>query len=378
MASVSAASAAPSVRVWKDQGDQMPDWLSGALIGAREPNGTYLISTALGRQRVHRGDVVIEHDGKVFSCSPSDADERMRELRQRVRTSPRSVQLIGPGKSLAPFLPRRRTVMNDASKRTYAPARGTPPSIEFIHVDDLKVDMDYQRSIENHASRRLIASIAANWDWRLCTPLAVSRRGDERYVLDGQHRLAAAKMRGDLPHLPCSVANYGGPADEAAMFVAANRARRAINRLDDFHAALVAGDEDALEVRKAIEAAGLKVARQTGSQSWLPGEVAFTSSVQKVVGKHGEDIVTEALTAIALAFKGEVLSNGASIFLGLTRILISPPDGLDRQRLYGALTRHSMKDWGGYVQGIKGGDLRAQTMRAAIMKAYADAKPIAR
>jgi hypothetical protein len=67
------------------------------------------------------------------------------------------------------------------------------------------------------------------------------------------------------------------------MFVAANRARRAINRLDDFHAALVAGDEDASEVRDIIERAGLTVARRTGSQSWLAGEVAFTSSVQTVL-----------------------------------------------------------------------------------------------
>ncbi|WP_155986263.1 hypothetical protein [Novosphingobium resinovorum] len=51
------------------------------------------------------------------------------------------------------------------------------------------------------------------------------------------------------------------------MFVAANRARRAINRLDDFHAALVAGDEDAVEINRVVEAAGLRVSRQTGSQS---------------------------------------------------------------------------------------------------------------
>ncbi|MGK6354711.1 DUF6551 family protein [Sphingomonas sp. DT-207] len=241
-----------------------------------------------------------------------------------------------------------------------------------MFVEELHIDPDYQRSIDTEPSRRLIASIAARWDWRLCMALSVSRRDDGNYVIDGQHRLAAAKLRGDIDQLPCCLVRYSGPAEEAAMFVAANRARRAINRLDDFHAAIVAGDEDALEVRDVIERAGLKVSRQTGSQSWLPGEVAFTSSVQSVLGKHGEDIVVESLGAIARAFTGEVLSNGASVFLGLTRILALPPEDLDRDRLFRALNKRSMKEWGAFVQGVKGGDLRAQVMRQALLEAYSE------
>jgi hypothetical protein len=93
-------------------------------------------------------------------------------------------------------------------------------------------------------------------------------------MIDDQHRLAAAKLRKVLPHLPCCVSTYAGPADEAGMFVAANRTRRAINRLYDFQAAIVAKDEDALEVHRVVTDAGLKVSRQVGSKSWLPGEVA--------------------------------------------------------------------------------------------------------
>ena len=156
------------------------------------------------------------------------------------------------------------------------------------------------------------------------------------------------------------------------MFVAANRARRAINRLDDFHAALVAGDEDAIEVNRVVRAAGLTVSRKTGSQSWLPGEVAFTSSIQTVMGRHGEELVQEALQAIARAFEGQVLTNGASLFLGLTRILISPPDGLNRERLLRSLRAFDMRGWGSFVQGVDGGDARAQAMRTAILDAYND------
>jgi hypothetical protein len=345
------------------------------MIGRVEANGTFLIETPLGQQRVHRSYVVVEQAGDVYAWPAEEVDERVTELRQRASAASRPANLVGPGKSLKTAIPSRRRSLRERAPeriRAYPPVLGTPPSIEWIAVSDLMVDGEYQRSIEGDSSRRLIASIAAHWDWRLCMPLAVSRRDDGRYVIDGQHRLAAAKMRADIPHLPCCIASYDGPADEAAMFVAANRARRAINRLDDFHAALVAGDEDALEINRVVQAAGLQVSRQTGSQAWLPGEVAFTSSIATVMGRHGEELVLDALSAIAEAFKGQVLSNGASVFLGLTRIMVSPPEGLDRDRLLRCLKAFDMKGWGSFVHGAKGGDVRAQAMRAAILEAYDD------
>jgi hypothetical protein len=52
------------------------------------------------------------------------------------------------------------------------------------------------------ASQALIRQIARHWDWDLCLPLVVSRRADgSLYVIDGQHRLAAARIRGDIDHL---------------------------------------------------------------------------------------------------------------------------------------------------------------------------------
>lgn len=57
------------------------------------------------------------------------------------------------------------------------------------------------------------------------------------------------------------------------MFIVANRARKPINRLDDFYAAVAAGDEDALEIQQLVTSAGLRVARNTSATGWRPGEV---------------------------------------------------------------------------------------------------------
>ncbi|MBB4858281.1 hypothetical protein HNO88_001600 [Novosphingobium chloroacetimidivorans] len=252
---------------------------------------------------------------------------------------------------------------------------GMPPSIENRSPDELNIDDAYQRSIDTGPSRALIQKIAKGWDWRMCLPLVVSKRDDgSLWVLDGQHRLAAAKLRGDIPYLPCCVSIYGGIQAEASMFVAMNRARRAINRLDDFHAAIAGGDNDALIVAQMVEAAGFTISRKTGSAAWAPGEVAFTSAINSIRRKHGERVCRVALEMMAQAFPGQRLSAGSSIFTAICRIIVNPPRDLDQACLAKALQAFDMAGWSSFLAAIKGGDTRAQRLREVLLLAYEDTR----
>jgi hypothetical protein len=231
------------------------------------------------------------------------------------------------------------------------------------------MDDSYQRSTDNQASQRLITSIAANFDWRLCAPLIVSRRGDGEFVvIDGQHRTMAAKLRG-MDDLPCCVFTYDSPEDEAKFFITANRSRKPMNRLDDFHAAIAAGDDLALEIRRIVTSAGLSVARNTASSAWKPGEIAFTSSIASTLRKYGAEITGKALTLIAEAFPDQKVVHAGSIFLGLVKILTARAT-FDPDRLFRALLKYDADGWGSFVHGLKGGDTRASAIRDALMMAY--------
>lgn len=255
-------------------------------------------------------------------------------------------------------------------KQVYPPPKGRRPMIEWIPPAELKIDDAYQRRTENHASQRLIASIAANFDWRLCTPLVVSRRADGSFaVIDGQHRTLAARLRG-MDDLPCCVFTYDSLEEEAKMFIAANRQRKAMNRLDDFYAALAAADDDALQVQQLVTEAGLTVARNTASAAWKPGEIAFTSSIVNVLRKHGRDIAATSLRHIAEAFPDQKVAHSGSIFLGLVKLLTNPPEGFDPNRLFAALLKYDAEGWGSFVAGLKGGDTRAAAIRDALLMAY--------
>ena len=272
----------------------------------------------------------------------------------------RHPQPVPASKEIIPFKPRRKA------------AKGAMPSIEWVQLDRLQVDDSYQRSIDTRPSAALIKRIGDEWDWRLCVPLMVSRRVDGLYVIDGQHRLHGARLRDDVPQLPCCISVYDGPADEAAMFVAANRERRAMNRLDDFHAAQAGGDADALAVAALIESVGFTVSRRTGSAAWVPGEVAFTSAISTMRRKHGDGICRAALQAMADAFPGQRLVAGSSVFTATARILVNPPPAFDRERLFRALRTFDMPGWADFLTKAKGGDERAQRLRDMLLAAYDD------
>lgn len=122
------------------------------------------------------------------------------------------------------------------------PIRGRRPSLMNCTIGELRVDASYQRSIDNGKSRALIRKIARTWDWSLFQLLVVSRRPDgELYIVDGQHRWEAARLRRDLYDLPCSVYDFASVGDEATAFVALNQERKPLGALDLFKAAVEGG-----------------------------------------------------------------------------------------------------------------------------------------
>lgn len=371
-----------------------PKWLLDAAVSDRfEPNGSFLFHSRGGQMRMHVGHIAFKVGEDVYAFDSAEAQSRLDEIlleRRSWADLPSDPETLDTetdrpdctddtddislrARGLAPTPPSRPKLKDDAR---YAPMKGMPPSIENRHPSELHIDDSYQRSIETGPSQSLIDRIARNWDWRMCLPLVVSKRDDgSLYVIDGQHRLAAAQRRGDIPFLPCCVSVYRGVEDEAAMFVAMNRQRRQMNRLDDFHAAQAGGDDDARAIGDIIRSVGFTVSRKTGSATWVPGEVAFTTAIATVRRKHGEGVVRTALQMMADAFPDERLTAGSSIFSALCKVMISPPADFNRDRLFKALLTLDMDGWTAMLKGAKGGDHRAQIIREALVRAYEEVEP---
>lgn len=151
-------------------------------------------------------------------------------------------------------------------------------------------------------------------------------RGGGLFVVDGQHRLEAARLRGDLTDLPCVVNVSGGAAEEAKAFVAINRTRKPLARFDLFRADLEAGDSHALAVMAVITKAGLSLAPHTNTTAWRPGMIGNLGGILRAWAKDGPAAVGLGLEALALAFPDEVLRFAGTIFPGCSAVFAAHPD----------------------------------------------------
>ncbi len=180
---------------------------------------------------------------------------------------------------------------------------GPRPELLWIPIVNLVVDRSYQRRPAER-SQRLIRRIVEGWDWGKVKALNVRRRDDGRYeVLDGQCTAIAAMTHGRIPELPCLVASPAGLAENAEAFVALNRDRVGVTKLQEFWAAAV-GDGRAAVLARAAERAGVRIlkappARGTG---YRPGDtVAVTPLLKHAGDARSADRLLSVLAAARLA-----------------------------------------------------------------------------
>jgi hypothetical protein len=200
---------------------------------------------------------------------------------------------------------------------------GRMPVLQFMTPDELQIDPAYQRDRAGGGSQKLIRRIAQQWNWDLCQPLVVARRADQDdalFVIDGQHRLAAARLRGDIAQLPCIIVTHASVAEEAASFVHLNQERLRLTAIDIFKAAIESGDPTARAIAEAMRKAGLTLAPHSNPKRWEAGMVNNISGIRNAWQKCGPDASSLALMVLGAAYPGQVLRYGGTIFTGLAAI----------------------------------------------------------
>lgn len=139
-----------------------------------------------------------------------------------------------------------------------------------INKNLLLVNDDYQRT----ASSSKILEIASEWSWIGCGVIIVAKRDGSYWVIDGQHRVLAAKRRSDIKEMPCIVFDVENICDEASGFLATNTNRKPVTSHGKHKALVVSGDEIAIFVEKTFNNLGVGIrptahrAGETKSIGW--------------------------------------------------------------------------------------------------------------
>lgn len=266
-----------------------------------------------------------------------------------------------------------------AKEQPLGPQTGAPPSLEQIPIDRLNVDPAYQRATDSSASARIIFSMYKCWDWTLCQPLVVSRRADgSLYVLDGQHRLAGARRRGDILYLPCVVLAGIGISDEAKTFVSLNQERQRLSQADIFHGMLAAGDEHAKIALTIIEETRWRVVKGRNTATRAAGELDCAPMITRQVKAGGADAVRFALSILKSAYPDTPVRPAATMLKALFFVFENLiEDGLNSSKLVKALTGHDPDSWilRGQIQRERTPTLSGTAALARVMVNAAVGKP---
>lgn len=184
---------------------------------------------------------------------------------------------------------------------------GQTPELAWIPLEKLVIDKSYQRTTATRASQKNIEHIRQNFNWASCGALTVAAAADGTYaVIDGQHRMSAAKLREDITQMPCLIVGTIAPQGQAVSFSAINSRRVSLNGLAQYHAAVAAGDPDACGLAELLQEAGVEIPRAPvlGGKTG-PYQTQAVGTLLKMLGKHSRSQILRTLAVIPAAYGEE-------------------------------------------------------------------------
>lgn len=223
--------------------------------------------------------------------------------------------------------------------------KGVKGELRYVNPAIINIDSGtYQRpAITDH-----VRKIALSWDWGVYQPVSLAQRPDgSLWCYDGQHRLLAAKMRGDILDLPCWVIYTEGAKDEAGSWLTVNNNRRRTKPMEEFKARSVAEDPIHKWLTEFFSANGLT---PCSKKNLGTGETnAVNTCVNALKRKDiaaGKDSIRQAFMLLGLIWPGEPMAFSGRAVEGMLRLLSRiEPDGVAKLVKHGKrrLGEHPIK-----------------------------------
>lgn len=193
---------------------------------------------------------------------------------------------------------------------------GTLPELAFVPVGQIDVDRNYQREIKP----ALVKRILSKFEWRKFGAVVLSRQEDGRFmVVEGQHRCKAAALHPDVKTVPAVIVPHGSSAEEADSFLAINRDRMAVTSVEQYWAALTAGDPQTVAMSKVLQSAGCDVVEAQGIQK--PNRTNAISAVARSMQRYGDASTRRALLVLRSAWPTDPRALRGTIITALARLI---------------------------------------------------------
>jgi Family of unknown function (DUF6551) len=210
----------------------------------------------------------------------------------------------------------------DSPTEGFAP--GPAPILDWIAVDRLVVDTEYQREIGRRGATNVM-QIAEHFDWSKFAPVIVAPMEGGRFaVVDGQHRTTAAMLR-NIEQVPCQVVQ-ADRAKQAAAYAAVNGNVTKTTAQQLYYAKLAANEPSAIEISRICSAAGVEIIRRNVPLSAMKvGQTQAISALGRCLNLYGRDTLITALQCITQTADGNAGFVRATIVEALCQVLNETP-----------------------------------------------------
>lgn len=192
--------------------------------------------------------------------------------------------------------------------------------IRSIRVSELK-------TIPNQQTQRLInrshvKEIADNFDRNVFAPVTVSCRDGEYYILDGQHRVGAVKLRfGDSYIVECKVI-YGLTAEqEADLFVKINTSQKMLNASDVVKGKYYANDPQVVAIKKMCDRNGIEFGFESGSRNKQDGRIIAVKTLCDTYEKLGKTTTERIIKLLNDTWNGNAEGLSATMIKAMAVIM---------------------------------------------------------
>ncbi len=155
----------------------------------------------------------------------------------------------------------------------------TEQNAELVLIDDIKVDLDYQRTLRHD----LVNKIAGDYDLVKAGPILVSIRNDgSMWAVDGQHRMVGAQQAGET-HVFAEFIRGHTKEQEADIRLARND-RKSDTIAEKFQTRLVMGDAVAHAIKEIVHQNGCRVNLSPSTYSGI-NAIACLETLYQVDGQ---------------------------------------------------------------------------------------------
>ncbi len=224
---------------------------------------------------------------------------------------------------------------------------GARPSLEWIDVDLIDVDRNYQRDVDG----RRVEKILEGFRWDHFGAVVLARKPDGRFsVTDGQHRCKAAQLHPDITQVPALVTAIEGTIGEAENFLVINRARKAVTSIETFWAGLTAGDHEAQRLRDVLQRADCDVA--PGSGDYRPGLTNAVTAIGRCLERYGDAATVKALKVIRTAWPDDAKALRGTLITALARLYRNNAE-IDSNRLAKVIAGKTPAELTGFAESFR-------------------------